>query len=657
MQRKSWFIRGLSMVLCVTTMAVTLPMSTGAQKSAVEKIPIADSEIVREATEFRDETTKVFEKSDGSFVAVTNGQPLHYRDENDTWQDLDNTLVSSTNEEGETILTNKAAAVTVEIPEQITNDKEVKVSKDGTSIAFRLVTKTNHNKRKVQNGKRNNKQPVDFTKQASSVQYGGVFDDTDVAYDIQPHGVKESIILRKRPKKAPIYTYEITADNLDARLLEDNHIEFYPADSDEPSFVMPAPFMVDSGDAPAYSDDIQVTLNKTRDGVYTLTYAPSIEWLQNADRAYPVTIDPSVQEQRRPSFMSTYVSKNSPTTNYGSLSTMNVSYSSSNQEYAYIQIDMPTLTNLYITRAILYFDVLSFSGNNAQLTASPLSSAWNYSTVTWNGKPSPGNAVDAVKINQTGPTCTDITILCRNWQANGGNYGIQLAANYNTSCQIASSAGTVNADDCPYMIIEYTTASGLDPTYDMHTFDAGRAGTVYVNDYTGSLLYKRTDMDFGGNVLPVDMEYLYDSGMNLTFDWQNSSGVKKAKHTFKYFLTAWGYVPPMGEKATFNCTLLDTQGVRRILRPDEDTPSLWTDDDGYELSLVEPKVGNVYANDFKLKTPDGLEVYFDNMGVPVRVVDTKNPQKPEITLTGSCSTGITIKDGADNKYVLKTQNS
>ena len=47
---------------------------------------------VYEAEELREESVKHFHLEDGSYVAAQYNSPVHYKDENGAWQDIDNTL-------------------------------------------------------------------------------------------------------------------------------------------------------------------------------------------------------------------------------------------------------------------------------------------------------------------------------------------------------------------------------------------------------------------------------------------------------------------------------------------------------------------------------------------------------------------------------------
>ena len=56
--------------------------------------------------------------------------------------------------------------------------------------------------------------------------------------------------------------------------------------------VLPAPVMWDSEDA--FSNEIEVVFEELENGSCRITYLPSPEWLNDPERVYPVTIDPSI---------------------------------------------------------------------------------------------------------------------------------------------------------------------------------------------------------------------------------------------------------------------------------------------------------------------------------------------------------------------------
>ena len=51
----------------------------------------------------------------------------------------------------------------------------------------------------------------------------------------------------------------------------------------------------------------------------------------------------------------------------------------------------------------------------------------------------------------------------------------------------------------PRIDITYANYSGLEDFWNYHSQDAGRAGTVHVNDFNGNLILERTDFAMGGS--------------------------------------------------------------------------------------------------------------------------------------------------------------
>lgn len=95
---KTWrFTRILSVILVLAMLIQMLPVQTFAETtSASAAVDVAEGQaevtVLGEVEELREEDTKHFRLSDGSFVAVSYGLPVHYEDENGDWQDIDNSL-------------------------------------------------------------------------------------------------------------------------------------------------------------------------------------------------------------------------------------------------------------------------------------------------------------------------------------------------------------------------------------------------------------------------------------------------------------------------------------------------------------------------------------------------------------------------------------
>ena len=74
-------------------------------------------------------------------------------------------------------------------------------------------------------------------------------------------------------------------------------VDAMSADSETPVFHMPAPYLYDANGR--YNDEIQVKLTQQAAGAYELTYLLPQEWMNAAERAYPVVLDPIVEADLR----------------------------------------------------------------------------------------------------------------------------------------------------------------------------------------------------------------------------------------------------------------------------------------------------------------------------------------------------------------------
>ena len=97
-----WYARVLSLALTLVMVFELLPANiwavdaeTETLSQSQEELPEEPAVIVGEVEELRSENEKHYRLSDGSFVAVNYGMPVHYAQgdgEHAVWMDIDNTL-------------------------------------------------------------------------------------------------------------------------------------------------------------------------------------------------------------------------------------------------------------------------------------------------------------------------------------------------------------------------------------------------------------------------------------------------------------------------------------------------------------------------------------------------------------------------------------
>ncbi len=121
--------------------------------------------------------------------------------------------------------------------------------------------------------------------------------------------------------------------------------------------------------------------------------------------------------------------------------------------------------------------------------------------------------------------------------------------------------------------------TGLSSMYEYETFDAGMAGTAYVNTYTGELHLRRSDLSLGGNRLPVSIEFYYDPandnttanrygmGWSCTYNQKISYNAQTDRYAYKNENGTWIYFVNSGTV-------------------DEDGMEVWEEDTLYGIGSV-----------------------------------------------------------------------
>ena len=95
---KKWrFMRFLSLILVLAMLIETLPVQSFASTDDASTAVVVEEDqpevsVLGEVEILREEDTKHFRLSDGSFVAVSYGQPVHFQSEDGEWRDIDNSL-------------------------------------------------------------------------------------------------------------------------------------------------------------------------------------------------------------------------------------------------------------------------------------------------------------------------------------------------------------------------------------------------------------------------------------------------------------------------------------------------------------------------------------------------------------------------------------
>lgn len=111
--------------------------------------------------------------------------------------------------------------------------------------------------------------------------------------------------------------------------------------------------------------------------------------------------------------------------------------------------------------------------------------------------------LDYAEIKNTSNYGFDITDLYIKWEKGlVDNNGVLLET---------STANEITVYGC-FITRQYRIFDLYDMDYSYHKVPMGRAGTVYINDYTNTVMLSRDEFSFDSNVLPINLKRYYDFG-------------------------------------------------------------------------------------------------------------------------------------------------
>lgn len=538
--------------------------------------------IVKEVVEKREESIKHFLKDDNTYEAVVYPSPVYYK-VNGKWEDIDNTLEQTKDENGNDILENKKNDYKVKIAKKSNSERLIHIKKDKYELSWNInntpqgtnevessqapvgevaageVNNETTEQTDTVNESEVNQQVVNEENTAagseeadnnivtvkevspsltenklipeseektilkninSKVKYENIKEGVSLEYQIKSKTVKESIVLDNKIEN-PIFKFNINVKNLSAVLNEDKSISFYDdKDNSNLVYTMNSPFMFDKKGE--ISKDIEAILDKNNNG-YILTLQPNKEWLDAAERIYPVVIDPSVITSKDINDIhDSYVAAGLPNTNYGGVEFLQIGKGTTTQtNRAYISFDLPEIeSSNIITHAYLNLWLNQTNSTPVQIDVHKVKAPWNSSTITWNNKPDYNTKIEDYKSvsGEAGgyPFVWDITSIAKEWTSTGQNNGLMLknhdeSTGYNQFISSDSESGL--AEGRPQAVIQYTDSSGLENYWTYHSQSVGRAGTGYVNDYNGNLIFVHNDLAMNGNRMPISINHVFNRVM------------------------------------------------------------------------------------------------------------------------------------------------
>ena len=264
-------------------------------------------------------------------------------------------------------------------------------------------------------------------------------------------------------------------------------------------------------------------LHADREALYVFTVTVDAEWMNDSERAFPVTIDPVLSTYRKRTAASSfdlqcihYNADGSEDSRHNNME-MHVGRMRKEKGGAYVYCKtvfsfdaVPDLMGGSISKATLR--VASRRDNNTKMVAivkEGEDSKWDMDT---GGDDT--QVLDFATIPKTGTATFDITRMF----AHGKNVSDDGTHNNNIEFTFVPYRPERNSHtkmaipkNKPFLVLTYRAVNGLDGRWSTHSQVVGRAGTGYVNDYTGNLTFVHGDSSTPGSRMPVGVQHVYNS--------------------------------------------------------------------------------------------------------------------------------------------------
>lgn len=683
---KSFGIKSLAAILSILMVLTGFPLSVFAidfeSDSSSTEISSAEPTHNRiseafEVEELREESVKHFRLEDGSYMAAQYDVPVHYLDDDGKWQDIDNSLAES----GSEYSTRNAK---VRFSKKVTGNgslftlhdgnRKITLSLDGARKKT-VGTVTNTNAEFDESATKLQKM-MTLDKLSSKILYADILNGIDLEYVVETGHIKENITIKEKSSDYS-YTFTVQLNNLTAELTQDGSVHICDPDSDELVYIIPKGFMVDANGA--YSDAVTYSITDNGNGTYTMTVMANSSWINDCERAFPITIDPTIEYDNydySSVVESTYVSSVVTSANYSNSTTLLVGQASSSGIYeTYVRMKtLPTLPqNAAITKAYLTMMVTNVTGGCVYVNAYRITALWNANSLTYANRPAYNSTpIDYERIGGTASFEWDITTLVSQWMSSKyANYGVLLSMSGSDGASpLVTFKSERSSAFWPSFVITYKDTKGIEPYYSFYSSFADLAGSGSVNALTGNLCFMHSSLSTTDEILPYTVSLAYNSCL---YD--------------QYYTSAGHVITPMtssslgkGFKASYDETIKHIQldnGDEYYVWADADGTEhyfslcsfTWVnadtqgfcDEDGLGLYLDEEYAGNNYDTvvGYILSDDAGNEKHFDASGYLDYVTDTNGNTRKFIRNSSHKVTSISIKphNSAEFTQLLMTYSS
>lgn len=607
MKNKKLSTKILSFIMTFLVLAISLPIyafasaiDTKAENEETIEETINSAQaisdelyVLEEDVSLREENAKHFKLSDGTMKAVSYAQAVHYKDENDSWIDIDNSLTLSGSEYA---TSNKQE---IKFANKSGSNGLISIKDGEYKIDFTPLN-TNKVSVEIENPEGNNSRKFDDVKKlnklVSKATYKDIYSGIDLEYILVGNNIKENIIVKEKQSEYS-FSFEIKLNKLNAEL-ENNVVVLTDSKTGEKVYEIPAPYMLDANGE--YSDSVEYTLTKDSKWKYTLTVVADPSWINAEEREFPVKIDPTVGVATS---VITDATEYSNSINgdgvlmVGDGNKTQISFSS-----------IPALPkDAYLTDAQISLNCISGTGTYIGV--------YQYNTE---------DICDYNEITNTGWYTWNIYDIVYSWYNNSQIKCFELRAVEGTST-IQFDSKETNSSNRPIFEITYRDMKGLEPYWSYLTQSAGLAGSGAVNLATGNLVFEIPTMSTTDSLFGFTPSMIYNSAI--------------AGEAYKYGnaqIGYWGSYAANGFKVNYNEALIKDSYTNS--NGESEIYYIWADSDGTEHYFFNAGEENVYHDEDGLQLT--LTVNDDDITQNCIITDSSFSQRVFAHISGTVSTEI-----------------
>ena len=456
----------------------------------------------------------------------------------------------------------------------------------------------------------------------SSVAFDNVMDGVSLLYQNYGYNVKESIIIEK-PQEQYAYSFVLNLQGLTPTLEADGSVLLRGADG-EPVYEIPAPYLADADGATSL-EDAAYKLERVSGG-YLLTVEADPEWMNAPERAYPVTLDPTILLHNKGNVLTTFIRSAWPGSVAPNSADQFVGYRA-NEGYdacnVYVQFaNLPEIPQncVPISAQLAMYNAGFFTSDGVGCAAPDGSLTveaheWpaavsDVSGLTWylvhfGSTPVNEETIDYQKLSKEtlGEYVTwDITRTVMQWyqkqnegDTSGGRgvllEGIDGRENY----RVANLIGSGYHDYSPYFAVYYRNPVGLESYYTYQEASAGKAGDLSIHNFTNQFTLDRADVSLSLEPASYALRHIYNSATSgIEFSNNEAGGIHTCDYTSMQVGVGWKL---SAQQTVVECKVGDET---YLVYNDEDgtehyfsetATNTYEDEDGLSLKIVKSTSG------------------------------------------------------------------